>query len=388
MDLDLRELERAWQAAPGDEALLERALAGFRRAGLAPPPDLLEARVQPGLVFDSALPLRVYAALPEGDEVVLGTTPCRPGLLRRALGAVRGQPVGLEVPRHRVWGVVATVPGAGPPALEPLLAEVERASIPGLGLEGLTSVSPAVLEPVVRLGHLREVKLLACSDRAAAGLPLLGELPELTRLDLSGSAVTPAALDALRPEWPLRLLALRGCKLLRDEALERVLSLGRLRGLALEDAAWLSDGAAARLGELASLTELDLTRCAGVRAAALAAIAPLPRLERLSLSGCRELGDPDLAVLAGAGPALRELDLSLTDLGPAGLDALAALPGLRLLRVGGCPRLDAAARARFRAGRPECHLDDERLRGRSWRDPVQLRAPVLRGGGPPQGTGT
>lgn len=101
-DSELRELERALQASPGDRALAQRFLQALRRAGhIAEPSSGLEVAPNPGLATDDlalvirpSRPRAAFEWLPEMDALV-GEVASVVRLERDGLGAV------LAVPRVR-----------------------------------------------------------------------------------------------------------------------------------------------------------------------------------------------------------------------------------------------------------------------------------------------
>ncbi len=212
--------------------------------------------------------------------------------------------------------------------------------------------------PVGVVAELPNLLSLACNAHGFTGL---GHFPaRLTRLDLGGGgdlpgrdtlvelARAPAAAQLHELVYPRQRM--------RDEDLLALAELHHLKRLRapyneLTDAApfsrgsWealdltynqLSAAGVRTLRELATLRELRLAGKVGEAGLALAGGAALPELEILELRS-RELGDADLAALAGEKLRLVHLELEgcFTD---QGLKALAAAPwfaGLRRLTLRG-----------------------------------------------------
>jgi hypothetical protein len=309
-DESWRTSERLWQANPGDQDALARAIVARRRAGLPVPAWMLERRVHPARAFESAHALDVFALLPDGRAQGLGRTP----------GAV-------QVPAHRALWVQPDAPTDA--ALAELAEDDELArALPGLALA--PDVTNAGLSALARFPALARLDLAGCTRVTAAGLAHVGALPALDTLDLwSATRIDDAALEPLAALGGLVTLNLRRCAKVTA------------RGLA-------------RLARLEALAVLSLGGCAKVTDAGIDALGPLPQLTALDLSSC-PITDRGLASL-GALPELTLLNLSFTAITPAGLERLAPLEKLAQLYVLGCG--EATRRAEKVIGKllPRCEV--------------------------------
>lgn len=309
-DAAWREHERTWQADPGNQDALLRAIAARRRAGLPVPGRMLERQVHAPRVFESEHALTVTVTLPDGRSRGCGRTP----------GAV-------SLPEHRVaWVQPATPTDAHLAALADdgaLAGEVE-------GLSLAPDVTDAGLAHVPRLPALRRLDLAGCTRVGAAGLAHVAEAGTLEALDLwSVPGVDADGLAAVARLGGLVTLNLRRCRGVTAVGLAPLASLGELSVLSLGD-------------------------CPQVGAAALEPLAGLTNLVALDLSAT-STDDAGLERLLG----LRELtllNLSRTRVSPAGLLRLAALPSLAHLYLAGCREDVVRAEGELRRALPRCEV--------------------------------
>ncbi|MCO5169356.1 MAG: hypothetical protein M9894_23680 [Planctomycetes bacterium] len=323
--------------ASHDPAAVEAALREAARRGAPPPDDLLDVPLaRPGRVLDVDLPLDVWAELPDGRTLRVGSTPC--------LG-------GAEVPAHLSWWVTP----AGPIAPDALADAVEQGEVAGVALDGpdaraqlaavlarrpatlrrlsvtLDDLGPALLGQVAALPGLEGLTL---HDRQLAddGLRALAPATGLRELSVVEGAFDDAALAALAGLTRLRRLELRLAPLLRGPGLATVAGLPRLERLSLAFSPELQLGVA-ELAVASRLRSLDLRGCwvgdDGLRALVRGPVAR--SLRELSL-GCYGIDDRGFGLL----PALEQLEsLSIFEVesGDAAMHAAAALPGLRCLEL-------------------------------------------------------
>jgi uncharacterized protein (TIGR02996 family) len=145
-------------------------------------------------------------------------------------------------------------------------------------------------------------------------------------VDASGCVFDDASLIALAACTRLRRLALGGCKDVTARGLAALRAMPDLASLELRECA-LDDAGAAELGRM-EVREVAFTATGALSRSGVRALAAAP-LAALHLDGTR-LGDDHLEALAGH-TTLGKLDLPWLALGRRGLDALAALPALRVL---------------------------------------------------------
>lgn len=241
-DHDWRAAERRWRADPTDQASLAAAIDSVRRAGLRPPPTLLDAQLDPPTSVDVPLPVEVWAVLPDGTTRTICWGPGR-----------------VDVPACRVWGVTSQ----------------------WLTLEHLAALGAFVRErrvPGLRLGDERDSKDL---DRAA--LEALGAQPHLRSLALPERGIHRFHVDDV--------LGKAGCTELRAFAVDYLTGPERGRDEVRAQAGLLQG--------LHRLRDLRLDACA-LRPDDLASLDGLTELDRLSLSSNRDVAVAHAAALACA----------------------------------------------------------------------------------------
>ena len=310
-DADWRDLERRWLGDPGDQEALGRLVAARERAGEPPSRRLIDARVEPGRELSTRHLWRVWAQLPEGEVIEVGSTP-------RWLGRP------LRIPEHRQWWVEPLVaPDDG--SMRGLADELRREGVTGLELPA-GRVSDAGLAHLARVECLRTLYLKAGRHVSDQGVRHLTGLTGLERLRLWGcTALTDAAAEALAELVRLTSLELPGSEI-TDAGAAHLARLERLTELGLT-LSQIGDAGLVHISNLRGLASLDLDACAQLTDEGIEALSRLSGLVKLNLLGCRRVTD-------------------------RGLRALARLPGLSLLVVGRGVSDEAAAA--LRAALPAC----------------------------------
>lgn len=289
-DHDWRSLERRWQADPGDQDALHRAIAARRRAGVPVSGWMLDRCEFPGRRFDSALSLDVFVMTLDGRSLGVGRTPAG------------GE--GLQLPPHRTWWVQpsasvdltdvarlvheAEVPGL---SLAPQVRDEDLAKLVGLPLQrldlgGCTRVGAPGLAHVGTLRGLTALSLWYCRAIDSAALKHLSELDELTALNLSHCPrIGSTGLAPLAGFRKLEVLSCQGLTELGDSGLDPIAALPRLAVLDLQRCA-ITDAGLERLAGLKELTLLNVSSCAGLTPSGLRSLAALDRLAQVHALGC------------------------------------------------------------------------------------------------------
>lgn len=309
-DAAWREHERVWQADPGNQDALLRAIAARRRVGLPVPGRMLERQVHAARVFESEHALTVTVTLPDGRSRGCGRTP----------GPV-------PLPEHRVvWLQPASPTDA---SLEALAADEQaRGQVEALSLA--PDVTDAGLAQVARFPALRRLDLAGCTRVGAGGLARVGEVGTLEALDLwSVPGVNDAGLAEVARLGGLVTLNLRRCRAVTGCGLAHLGALGELSVLSLGDCPQVGSDALDPVGGMANLVALDLSGT-GVDDAGLARLTGLCELTLLNLSRTRVTA--------------------------AGLKRLTALPSLAQLYLAGCGEDVARSEADLRRALPRCDV--------------------------------
>lgn len=278
-DTAWRRWERAWEANPGDQRALRRAIAERRRAGQRVPGWMLEEQIFPERRFDVPVQLRVHAQLPGGELLEVGRTPAG------------GE--GLTIPAHRTWWVQpeARLP-FGVSAFEDLAAVchvVTAQDVPGLVAKRAQITDPDV-ERIASCHPLRHLELGLCTMLTEHGLRPLGRM-QLTHLGLLDCGQVEEEGLAALADLELARLTLTGAERLTDAGLAH---LGRLHGLLslrLSDAKLTDDGLR-HLAGLDTLRSCRLENCPQLTGRGLAYLSP--SLRTLSLSWCKPVNDDGL----------------------------------------------------------------------------------------------
>lgn len=188
-----------------------------------------------------------------------------------------------------------------------------------------------------------------------AALPELAT-HDLQLLDLSRTAVGDADMKELASISSLVVLNLAGTGV-TDAGLKELAPLGRLQGLDLSGTA-VGDSGLKELVPLAALYRLNLSGTA-VDDAGMKELLSLAALYRIDLSGTK-VGDAGMKTLAGH-PQLSRLSLKDTAVGDAGLMELAKMPLLVSLRPNS--KMSSEAIDRFQDRRHQSGLPEVQILG-------------------------
>ncbi len=235
-----------------------------------------------------------------------------------------------------------------------------------------TKVTDAGLRALRDLPDVRELSLRYAEYITDDGLANLARWKRLEKLDLRGARVTSKVFEHLAPLTSLRELDL-GFTEINDDGFEALLGLEKLRKLSIGGNR-LTGQCLLLLKQLPALTDLDVGGTQRVDSGlwglpltetTLARIGSLHRLERLNLAaatisdrGTDRPGHPeaerselaDLSALAGLSK-LEYLDLTRQPVTANAIRSLAALTGLKELRLGLSRKLDDTAVAPLQAMR-------------------------------------
>ncbi len=216
---------------------------------------------------------------------------------------------------------------------------------------GITEISDSSVELLEALPRLESLAI-GGNRIGEVGIAGLRALKRLRELDLSGAQVTDSGVWAVGiTDLNLdEIAAMTGLESLNLAApsQEYVLAISsgvpRLRG-----GIRVTDFGAVHLSRLGSLRRLNLTR-SSLTADGISSLGALGSLEELVLAHVASVGDGAGGALADLA-SLRVLDLSYTDFGDAGLEALVAHPRLRRIALAGTRASDEGV-ARFLAAGP------------------------------------
>ena len=327
-DEELRETERAWRAAPDDQATLARLIAALRRAGQVVPEALLDARVQPARTFRSEAGAWIHVTLPDGAERHLGST-----------HAASGE---LCLPEHRSFEVITRSQRNSSELLR-IAAECEDQRVERVRVAVDVAEDSAMVARTFITPHLTHFELFSAALYEPELLAsLLRELPRAPLVSLGlhdatvagglGGLIAARALESLRLGLPEGTV---------EAQLHGLGSLSRLRSLSLSGHVDPTDlDTALRLGARfiesfepsPGLVALDLDDC-GADGGLLRAIARHEGLRTLRLRGlAHRIQDQDVAALRGR--PLEDLVLPGRHLTDASLATLASLGRLRDLDLG------------------------------------------------------
>lgn len=184
--------------------------------------------------------------------------------------------------------------------LESAGADVVLAPDGQSGIVKLTGPS-AGDEQLAYVAQLRGVSILHLSQSAVTcnGIEHLNALPDLRRLDLSGTPHAAGSLEAIGRFGSLRSLDLGGCQWVRDEDLASLHALEHLESLSLSRTT-ISDVGLAHLARVRGLVMLDLSDTYSITDAGLAHLNRLPQLQQLKLDGCRRITEEGVRELSSA----------------------------------------------------------------------------------------
>ncbi len=247
-----------------------------------------------------------------------------------------------------------------------------------VGLEGLVGLNLFWHTPAFTpsgLKALQEVPNLAfvgcdgerCTDEA---MRHIADIPRLRMVMAQGTVATDAGFEMLSRSETLEHIWGRECPNLTGRGFAALAGMPALRGLAVS-CARVDDAALALLPEFPALTELmpmDVTDagfrhvgrcerlerlwcmyCRDTTDVATEHIAGLSRLKRY-YAGMTKITDRSLEILSRL-TTIEQLEFwEIDGISDTGLQALATLPQLRKISVGGSPQVTRAALAAFRAG--------------------------------------
>ena len=173
---------------------------------------------------------------------------------------------------------------------------------------------------------MKTLYLTPAPNLTDASLAVLGQIPAISILLLTGSNVTDAGLEHLRG-LRLEILEVSG-QGVTDAGLAALAGSSQFRTLGLPGTSITGAGLAALSGQ-AKLQWLALDRTK-VDDSAVATLASLPALQTLTLAGTPLTDAGLIALVQGVGP-LKELDVSGTKVTARGIAAAKALkPGLSI----------------------------------------------------------
>jgi hypothetical protein len=221
-------------------------------------------------------------------------------------------------------------------------------------------ISDSALAHLSKHITITELHLRSCKHITDAGLTHISGLQQLQMLDLAWcDKITDAGMLTLATLQQLQRLDLCGCKEITDDGLHHISELRQLRALDLSCCKQITDAGLQVLRVLKQLQTLDISWCGNASDNGLRCIAGLQQLHSLHLYGCEQITDAGLQVLAGM-QQIQTLTIcgglakhAITD---AGLQHLASLKNLTKFWAGGCHKITAAAKAKFKQAHPNCEV--------------------------------
>lgn len=194
-------------------------------------------------------------------------------------------------------------------------------------LAGLTSALDTIIE----------MDLTAAKGVSDVGIIHVAKFPNIERLNLSGTSVTPVGFSVVSSLQKLKSLEFRGFSL-DGESLKSVVKIEGLEQLILSQ----SSGGEADLGLLCGLPELrelDLS-LRTISDEAIKVLADCPKLEVLLLQRTPINGSGLLSFGSKKGPPLRVLNVNSTRFGEKGMPSLKGLETLEELEAADCGIVD------------------------------------------------
>eukprot|EP00850_Spirogloea_muscicola_P003680 SM000015S01180 [mRNA] locus=s15:239146:240404:+ [translate_table: standard] len=170
-------------------------------------------------------------------------------------------------------------------------------------------------------------------------LSLLGTCERLRVLRIGISAeVTDSGCESLGCCSALEDVDLYRCAQVTDTGMAAIArGCPRLRQANLSYCARLTDAAFRALAGCRALQNLEVRGLQGLTSEGLAALAEgCTRITEMDVKRCTGLGDAGLVAVARLCPSLRQVNLSYSNVGNAGLAALARLPGINKLNLVQC----------------------------------------------------
>jgi hypothetical protein len=245
------------------------------------------------------------------------------------------------------------------------------------GLEGLVGLNLFWHTPrftpagLTALGEIRNLAFLGCDGKRCndEAMRNIADIPRLRMLMAQGTVASDDGFDALSRSQTVEYIWGRECPNLTGRGFAALAAMPALRGLAVS-CAHVDDAALALLPQFPALTDLMPM---DVRDAGFRHVGRCERLERLWCMYCRDTTDVATEYIAGlsklksyyAGMTQitdRSLEIlsrlamlerlefwEIVGITDAGLKALATLPHLREISIGGSPKLTRTALAAFPA---------------------------------------
>ncbi len=180
-----------------------------------------------------------------------------------------------------------------------------------------------LLTDLGRIGSFTAEEVPLTSD----GLKFLKQCRSVDKVFISKIQIDSRGMEAIASAPELHNLAIKGNTTLDREGLEKLIAAKTLDTLSLDGSSVTSEVFPA-LAKLPALRNLDLSRTQ-ISDAGLGVLAELPKLHTLNLSGASIQGD-GIAGLAKA-PALDTLNLRGAELGPKAFEGLGRLEQVRYL---------------------------------------------------------
>jgi hypothetical protein len=207
----------------------------------------------------------------------------QPLVFALALAPAFSQPAGNEPTAAESKAITAVEKAGGTAELDPKLPAGARVSATFATASDTTLRG---LKAAPQIGALEVIDATACTER---GLAVLKDLPNLRKLTLGQSAMTPQRVAEVAKCKELRTLYLAGCGL-KDADLAVLKKLTRLESLDISDNPLVTDKGMAAVATLVRLQALYLGKT-GVGDKGLAELKPLDGLRALNVNGTKVTGE-------------------------------------------------------------------------------------------------